>query len=236
MTEDGMLRLRSVTGGYGRTTVVRDVSIDVPEASVVAILGPNGAGKTTTLRIASGLLPCQRGQVYLNGADVTGLSAAQRAGRGLCHVPEGRGIFRGLTVRENLVLFTPPHRAGGAVDPFTIFPVLRKREDQLAGSLSGGQQQMLALSRAYLSGARVVLLDELSMGLAPTVVSEIFDSLQILTAHGVSLVMVEQYVNRALAMASVVYVLRQGAVVYSGDADALDSEQLTASYLQGDKS
>src|SRR5205823_5287208 len=162
-----MLELRGVSGGYGRHTVLRDVNLVVPDDSVVALLGANGAGKTTLLRIASGLLPARSGQVLLDGVDVTGLPAYRLARAGVCHVPEGRGIFRALSVRDNLRLQAPRSADLRAIPTATAaFPRLGERLGQQAGTLSGGEQRMLALAHPYLADSRMILLDEVSIGLA----------------------------------------------------------------------
>ncbi len=188
MTTQHALELRDVTAGYGSTTVLKDVSVQVPSGSVVALLGPNGAGKTTALRAASGLLPARSGGVFINGSDVTRARPARRARAGLCLIPEGRGVFPELSVAENLRLLLPPWGARAAVDGvLDVFPALRDRLGQRAGTMSGGQQQMLALARAWMSTPRVVLLDEVSMGLAPLVVEEIFQALEALRVTGTSI-------------------------------------------------
>jgi branched-chain amino acid transport system ATP-binding protein len=226
------LELRGVDAGYGATPVLRDVTIDVPRSRVVALLGPNGAGKTTTLRVASGLLRPTGGAVVVGGQEVSRTSPARRARLGLCLIPEGRGIFRSLTVGENLELQIPLWRKGASIDAAVeAFPVLGKKLRQTAGSMSGGQQQMLALSRAFLSAPKVVLLDEVSMGLAPVIVDQIFESLRALAATGVSVVLVEQYVSRALEMADTAYLMARGGIVWSGPAASLDSDALTKAYL-----
>jgi branched-chain amino acid transport system ATP-binding protein len=226
-----MLEIEHLTGGYGDTIVLRDVSISVPDSSVVALLGPNGAGKTTTLRMASGLARPKRGAVSFDGEDVTRLGPYQRAQRGLCLIPEGRGIFPSLTVRENLVLYVPKRKQREAFErAVDTFPVLGERRGQIAGTLSGGEQQMLALVRAYVAEPRLVLVDEASLGLAPLVVNAIFEFIERIAREGVSLLIVEQYINRALALADVVYLLNQGEIVYSGPADELDEERVFALY------
>ena len=227
-----VLELRGVTAGYGRTTVLRDASFAVQPGTVTAMLGPNGAGKTTMLRTISGLLKPTGGSILLRGEDVSRKPAHKRAKGGLCLIPEGRGIFRSLTVRDNLRIQVPPWRRGAAVDAaITAFPVLGERLDQVAGSMSGGQQQMLALGRAYLSAPSVVLLDEVSMGLAPRVVDEIFASLNALAATGVALVVVEQYVQRAMELADQVVLLNHGHVAFCGASAELDEDKLMQSYL-----
>jgi branched-chain amino acid transport system ATP-binding protein len=226
-----MLELRNVVGGYGDTTVLRDVSLTVPDGSVVALLGPNGAGKTTTLRMASGLLRPRSGSVQLDGDDISRLSPHQRAARGICHIPEGRGIFPSLTVRENVTMYARRGTEKRAWERATeTFPVLGSRRGQIAGTLSGGEQQMLSLARAYVVETRVVLVDEASLGLAPLVVDDIFAFLEKLAREGTSLLIVEQYVNRALALADSVYLLNQGTLVYEGPAADLDEERIFELY------
>jgi branched-chain amino acid transport system ATP-binding protein len=252
------LELRSISAGYGASSVLHDVTIDVPRSSVVALLGPNGAGKTTTLRVAAGLLKPATGTIVIDGKDASKAAPFRRARQGVCLIPEGRGIFRSLTVRENLELLIPPwrkgsyppgerppvpsggapdgkkrHRIGRAdIDPaIAAFPILGERLGQTAGSLSGGQQQQLALARAFLSAPDVVLLDEVSMGLAPVIVDQIFESLKLLASTGVALVLVEQYVSRALEMADTAYLMARGAIAWSGPAAALDTDAITRAYL-----
>jgi branched-chain amino acid transport system ATP-binding protein len=229
-----MLQLQSIAGGYGTTTVLRDISLSIPTGSVVALLGPNGAGKSTTMRMASGLLRPQHGRVVLEGRDVTHASPSRRARLGICHIMEGRSIFPSLTVRENLLLQAPRGTPTSEVLERTDheFPQLTKRRKQLAGTLSGGEQQMLALMRAYLAGPRMVLVDEASLGLAPVIVDHIFAFLERIARDGVSLLIVEQYANRVLAIASIVYLLSQGRIVHSGPAGELDEEQIFALYAQ----
>ena len=230
--EGPALELRAVDAGYGATAVLHDVSISVPRSSVVALLGPNGAGKTTTLRVAAGLLRPSSGSVVIGGKAANRTAPFRRARLGVCLIPEGRGIFRSLTVRENLELQIPPWRKDRGIDAaIAAFPLLGQRLGQTAGSMSGGQQQMLALARAYLSGPDVVLLDEVSMGLAPVVVDQIFSSLRALAATGVSLVLVEQYVSRALEMADIAYLMARGGIAWTGPAAGLDTDAITRAYL-----
>jgi len=208
------------------------VTLTVPAGSVVALLGPNGAGKTTLLNVASGLLGVDKGSVRLEGADVTADASHRRAARGLCHVPEGRGIFPGLTVRQNIALHVSARSEDAAVVmAVEAFPVLGRRLGQLAGTLSGGEQQMLALTAARVRRPDVVLLDEVSTGLAPQVIDEIFTFLASLAAGGASLLVVEQYVARALALADYVYILRNGAVAFVGEPAELTDEDVFATYL-----
>jgi branched-chain amino acid transport system ATP-binding protein len=226
-----VFELRNVTAGYGTTTVLRDVSLVVPAGSVVALLGANGAGKTTLLRAASGLIPA-RGRITLDGKDLSGHSPHDFARAGICHVPEGRGIFRSLAVRDNILLQAGSGSVGDAIDrAVSVFPILGKRLGQIAGTMSGGQQQMLALARAYLTTPKVVLLDEVSMGLAPVVVDEIFDFLGRLAAEGTSLLIVEQYVTRALKLSDYVFLLNRGQVSFAGEPGELDADELFAGYM-----
>lgn len=227
-----LLELDGVTAGYGDTVVLRDVSLVVPPGGVVALLGPNGAGKTTMLRTASGLLCPVAGQVRLAGRDMTGRGAHEMARAGLCHLPEGRGIFPSLSVRENLVLASPKGRQAQAIQTAgERFPVLASRLRQLAGSLSGGEQQMLALARAFLTEPLIVVVDEPSLGLSPMVVDHIFQSLESIVRAGTALLLVEQYVNRALELADSVYLLNRGTVVFSGEARDLSGSDVFERYL-----
>jgi branched-chain amino acid transport system ATP-binding protein len=226
------LEISSVSAAYGRARVLRDVSLQVPESSAVALLGANGAGKTTTMRVAAGLVRPTAGHVYIAGQEVTGESASTRARLGLCLIPEGRGIFRSLTVKENLELQIPSWSPGRSLDEaFGAFPILGKRLSHVAGSLSGGEQQMLALSRAYLADPRVILLDEISLGLSPIVLDQIFESLMVLKSKGAALLIVEQYMSRALQIADTAYLMTRGFVAWRGPANELDEEQVASSYL-----
>ena len=227
-----MLELEHLTVGYGETVVLRDVSLTVPEGSTVALLGPNGAGKTTLLRAASGVLRPHSGSLRVDGADLTGAEPFAFAQSGVCHVPEGRGVFPSLTVRENLVLQSYRGDSAAAVDEaVAAFPRLGQKLEQAAGTMSGGEQQMLALSRAYLQRPRVVLLDEVSMGLAPKVVDEIFVFLRRLAEEGVALLLVEQYVSKALAVADYVALLSRGRIVFLGEPSELHGTDIFARYL-----
>ncbi|HEX4978480.1 MAG TPA: ABC transporter ATP-binding protein [Acidimicrobiales bacterium] len=233
-----MLELRGVHAGYGAVTVLRDVSLSVPEASIVALLGRNGAGKTTTMRVASGMLRPSRGEVWLEGTRVDGWNAADVARRGLAHVPEGRGVFPGLTVTENLEVGAarrPGRRAGIRRDIEYVtatFPRLRERLNQRAGSLSGGEQQMLVLARALMAQPRIVLVDEPSLGLAPVIVEEVYQLLERLKGDGLTILLVEQYVELALEIADYAFVLDKGAVSLEGRADDLAGDRsLLDAYL-----
>ncbi|WP_019873772.1 ATP-binding cassette domain-containing protein [Sporichthya polymorpha] len=231
---DGLFRLRGIRAGYGATTVLRDVDLTVPPRSVVALLGANGAGKTTLLRAASGVIGLSAGRRTFDGEDLTTATPHQLARRGICHVPEGRGVFGSLTVRENIRLQATKGSESEAFDrAVSAFPRLGERRNQLARTMSGGEQQMLALARAYIQRPRVVLLDEVSMGLAPRIVDEIFEFLRRLAAEGASLLIVEQYVKRALEVADAVYLLNKGQVSFAGEPSELDGEDLFTSYVGG---
>lgn len=228
-----MLELQDVSAGYGKVPVLRNVSLRVPTGAVVALLGANGAGKTTLLRTAAGLVHQTGGHVLIGGEVADGLTPHARATEGVCLIPEGRAIFRGLTVRENIQMFIGG-RAGmqDAVQRASeLFPMLGERLGQVAGTLSGGQQQMLALSRAMVTEPSVVMVDEVSLGLAPVAIDAIFDALATLRAGGKSLLIVEQYAERALAIADYVYILAKGRVVMVSEPAQLDDKQLRAHYL-----
>jgi branched-chain amino acid transport system ATP-binding protein len=229
-----VLEVQAVEAGYGDTVVVRGPSLSVPERGVVAVLGPNGAGKTTLLRTISGQLPARRGRILLSGRDVTRVKACDRVRAGLCHVPDPRGIFPSLTVRDNLVLQAPKGTTEVSIERAVGgFPRLGERLGQLAGTLSGGEQQMLAVARAYVQSPKVVLLDEVSMGLAPNIVDEIFAFLGRLRDDGVALVIVEQFVHRALATADSVVVINRGAVVAHGPASDFTEDSIFEAYAGG---
>ena len=182
--------------------------------------------------MAAGLIRPESGQLLVNGDDVTGSAPHRLVDRGVCHVPEGRGIFGSLTVRENLVVQSKRGEEAASVEKAaSAFPVLGKRLEQVAGTLSGGEQQMLALARAYVQRPTMVLLDEVSMGLAPLVVDEIFEFLRMLAANGASLLLVEQYVTKALALADYVYLLHRGEVAFAGEPGELDGTDLFARYM-----
>jgi branched-chain amino acid transport system ATP-binding protein len=227
--------LQSVTSGYGQTTILRDIDLVVPAGSVTALLGPNGAGKSTLLKTVSGLLRPSKGTVELGGQDVTKLPTFRRTQLGLCHIPEGRGIFRSLTVRENLEQQAAAGSEAAAVEKATeIFPILGQRLDQRAGLLSGGQQQILAMARAYTTNPSLILVDEASLGLAPIVVDAIFEFLENIAAEGTALLIVDQFAARAMAMASRVHVLNRGELVFSGTPEELRDGDLFARYLGGE--
>jgi branched-chain amino acid transport system ATP-binding protein len=229
-----MLTVSGVSAGYGRIPVLHDVGLAVGPGEVVALLGANGAGKTTLLRVASGLMEATQGTVHLDGTDLTGASADACARAGICHVPASRGVFPSLTVRENLELQVDGRDAApGVALAVEAFPALGNRLGQRAGSMSGGEQQMLALARAYVQQPALMLLDEVSMGLAPMVVDEIFRFLELVAAEGRSLLLVEQYVHRALALADYVFILDRGEIAFAGEPGELADADLFEAYLGG---
>jgi branched-chain amino acid transport system ATP-binding protein len=230
-----MLELENVTAGYdGAARVLDGITLEVPDGSCVGLLGPNGAGKTTLLRAATGIVRPSGGAVRLDSKDVTGRSPYQLADAGVCHVPEGRGVFPALTVRDNLALFGKGMPLEQAVERATeAFPFIARRIDALAGTLSGGERQMLALSRAWLTKPKIVLLDEVSMGLAPLVVDEVYEFIQRLAREGTSLLVVEQYVDRIRAVADHIYLMRNGEIRFSGKPSELQSEEAILGHYLG---
>ena len=220
-----ILRVENLVVRYGDIRAVKDISFHVQQGEILALVGANGAGKTTTLRAISGMLPFE-GSVILEGRDVCGMTPDRILCLGLSHVPEGRGIFGGLTVMENLQLgaWIRRDKAGRARDlemVMDIFPRLRERAGQLAGTLSGGEQQMLALARARMSDAKILILDEPSMGLAPKLVQEVFAVLHRLNEKGTTILLVEQNANMALRLANRACLLETGNLVLEGPASEL---------------
>jgi len=231
MTPAPALELESVSSGYGRTTVIRNINLSVPASGVTALLGANGVGKTTTLSTASGRIKPSRGRILLNGDDITRLPAWRRAQLGLCHIPEGRAIFRSLTVRDNLELQAPSGVAPAIDEAVAAFPVLGRRIRQTAGTLSGGEQQMLALARTFVNDPKVILVDEASLGLAPLVVDAMFEFLMTMRDRGASLLIVDQFVSRALSLANRVYILSLGEIVFSGTSAELARGEVFERYF-----
>jgi branched-chain amino acid transport system ATP-binding protein len=229
-----LLRLASIEAGYRDLVAVRDVSLEVRAGEVVALIGSNGAGKTTTLRAISGLLPVRRGRVEFEGERIDGRPSSVIVGRGIAHVPEGRQLFPTLTVRENLELGSRDRRTRPSTlaDVFALFPRLRERERQLAGTLSGGEQQMCAIGRGLMAQPRLLLLDEPSLGLAPVMVKLIFETLGAINARGTTILLVEQNVPRALALSHRAYVIENGRIVLDGPREALQqSPHIRQAYL-----
>jgi branched-chain amino acid transport system ATP-binding protein len=229
-----ILELIGVRASYGRIEVLRGVDLSVPRGAVVALLGPNGAGKTTLLRVISGLMPPTEGDIHLGGVHVANASPDELTRAGLCLVPEGRGVFPNLTVEENLWLASysglPVERI--LTEAYSRFPRLKERRRQLAGSLSGGEQQMLSLARALASDPALLLLDELSMGLAPLIVEGLYDTVTEIAEQGVSILVVEQFANTALRVADYAAVMQGGRVVATGEPSEIQG-QLTELYFGG---
>lgn len=237
MTEP-LLSVGAVETYYGPIQAIRGVSLQVKPGQIVAVLGANGAGKTTVLRTISGVLNAERGYIRFQGQDIRNASPDQVVRMGICHVPEGREIFPLLTVRENLIMgaYTRHDKAGVARDLdvcFGYFPVLKERSHQRAGLLSGGQQQMLSISRALMGNPRLLLLDEPSLGLAPLLVTQIFEIIRrINQEHGVAILVVEQNAHIALKTADYGYVLETGRIVVQGDcASLMESDDIKEFYL-----
>ncbi len=225
-----MLELKSVTAGYGAFTALWDVSLRVQAGEAVAVVGPNGAGKTTLLRVISGMIPPRAGELLFEGASIGGQRAYEMVARGIAHVPEGRRIFPALTVADNLrmgaFLRTARSRyAESLARVFALFPVLAERRGQRAGSLSGGEQQMLAVGRALMSCPRLILLDEPSMGLAPVMVLRLFDLIQRVRAEGYTILVVEQNVRQVLKIVDRAYLLEVGRIKMEGRAAELSEDE-----------
>ena len=237
MTTDPLLSLAGLEAGYGRTRVLRGIDLAIGAGEVVCLLGPNGAGKTTTIRAIAGLIRPGAGSIRLGGVDLAGQGAPAVVAAGIATVPEGRRIFPELTVRENLMLGAYHRRrewrGDGELDQaFAMFPRLEERERQAGGTLSGGEQQMLAIARALMSRPRVMLLDEPSMGLAPILIEAVFDAVRRLSGEGITILLVEQNAEAALEVAGRAYIMERGQIVLAGTAAALkDDPQVRESYL-----
>ncbi|HWR18155.1 MAG TPA: ABC transporter ATP-binding protein [Clostridia bacterium] len=234
-----MLEIDGLNVYYDAIHVIKNVSVFVKEGEIVTLIGANGAGKTTTLRTVSGLKKAASGSIRLDGEDISSLSPPQRVKRGLLHVPEGRRVFPDMTVQENLDMgaFLRNDRAAIVEEQkrvFESFPVLLKRRRQLAGTLSGGEQQMLAMGRALMGRPRILLLDEPSMGLSPILVQEIFSIIRDINKMGTSILLVEQNAQMALSIADRAYVLENGAISMSGTGqELLESDEVQKAYLGG---
>ena len=227
------LEVRDLRSGYGRVEVLHGVDLVVPRGSVVALMGPTGAGKTTLLNTVAGFVPATAGCVHVAGLHVNGVAPETFAKAGVCSIPEGRGSFPNLTIRENLRVFShASSRSLSEVEAaaFANFPRLAERRSQLAGTLSGGERQMLSMCRAFVSDPALLLLDEISMGLAPIIVSELYEKVGQLAAGGIAILLVEQFAAAAMKVADYAAVMRQGRIETFGEPSDV-SESLTESYL-----
>jgi branched-chain amino acid transport system ATP-binding protein len=235
-----LLEVKDLHVFYGRIEAIKGISFNVNQGEIVTLIGANGAGKTTTMRTVSGVRPVAQGSIIFEGQDITKMPPHERVKLGICQAPEGRGIFPGMTVRENLDMGTYV-RGGNAAEKasdlehvFTLFPRLKERITQLGGTLSGGEQQMLAIGRALMSRPRLLLLDEPSMGLAPMLIAQIFEIIKQINSEGISVLLVEQNATQALRTAQRGYVLETGHVVKEGSGQLLlDDPAVRAAYLGG---
>ncbi len=234
-----MLTVENLEVNYGVIKAIRGISLEVNEGEIISLIGANGAGKTTTLHTITGLLPAKSGKVTFNGRDLTHVPAHKIVSMGMAHVPEGRRVFQQLTVQDNLLLGAYTRKEKGEISDslesvFDRFPRLKERRRQIAGTLSGGEQQMLAIGRALMSRPRMLLLDEPSMGLSPILVQEIFSCVTEVNRDGTTVLLVEQNAKMALSISNRAYVLETGLISLEGSArELLDNEQVKQAYLGG---
>jgi branched-chain amino acid transport system ATP-binding protein len=237
VNDETVLKVEGLNASYGETKILHQVSLEVKKGELVALVGPNGAGKTTTLRSISGIIRQKDGEIIFDGKKVSNLPANTIASMGLSLVPEGRGLFAGMSVRENLEMGAFTKRARSQMkrtleEVYSLFPVLKDRANQQAGSLSGGEQQMLAIGRAIMSRPSLLLLDEPSLGLAPIVAGKLFDTLRSLKDGKMSILLVEQNLHAALDIADRAYLLENGRIVLNGSASEFkNNPQIRESYL-----
>ena len=230
-----MLKIEGLSVSYGGIKAVRNISFDVPDGKIVTLIGANGAGKSTTLRAISGLVKPQSGKILFNDEDITGMDSAQIVKRGITMVPEGRRIFPNLTVYENIRIGAYLRKGDWVKDVdwvYSLFPRLQERSWQAAGTLSGGEQQMLAVARALISRPKLIMMDEPSLGLAPLIIKDIFEIIKEIRKQGVTVLLIEQNANMALKIADVGYVLETGQITMSGSGqDLLSNPDVKAAYL-----
>ncbi|GAA3211730.1 ABC transporter ATP-binding protein [Actinocorallia longicatena] len=233
-----LLELRDISVHYGKIEALKGISVEVAEGEIVTLIGANGAGKSTTLKTISGLRPLSRGSVWFDGQDISRMAGHKRVVAGIGQSPEGRGVFPGMTVRENLMMGAYTRKGDLTKDMdevFGLFERLSERRDQMAGTMSGGEQQMVAIGRALMARPKVLLLDEPSMGLAPMLVQQIFSIIEEINRRGTTVLLVEQNAQQALKLAHRAYVLETGRIVKSAPAsDLLDDPEVRAAYLGGD--
>ncbi|WP_410787464.1 ABC transporter ATP-binding protein [Kribbella sp. C-35] len=233
-----LLEIEDIHVHYGKIAALKGVSIQVDEGEIVTLIGANGAGKTTTLKTISGLRPLSSGKISFGGQDISKVAGHERVRRGIGQSPEGRGIFPGMTVQENLFMGSYARKDNPAkelAEVYELFPRLSERKDQVGGTMSGGEQQMLAIGRALMTKPKVLLLDEPSMGLAPLLVAQIFSIIKEINDRGTTVLLVEQNARQALQVADRAYVLETGRVVKSAPAhELLDDPSVRAAYLGGD--
>ena len=227
-----MLELRNITAAYGKIEVLHGIDLVLPPGNVVALLGPNGSGKSTTLKVASGQMKPSGGCIHLGGRHVNGAAGDALSRIGVCTIPEGRGVFPNLTVRENLVMASYVGLPLGPIEErtYAFFPRLEQRRSQLAGTLSGGEQRMLAMARALVTEPAVLLLDEMSMGLAPLIVEELYGLVGEIAESGVSILVVEQFAHIVLGVADLAVVMVQGRIAAAGHPAEIEAE-LSSAYL-----
>ncbi len=238
-TADALLRVEDMVVNYGRIQALHGISLSVAQGELVTLLGANGAGKTTTMRALSGLLPLTRGRVFFEGRDITRMKAHERVGKGLIQAPEGRGVFPGMTVQENLDMgcYGRPFKTKAEYNQtlewvFGLFPRVEERRKQVGGTLSGGEQQMVAIARSLMARPKLLLLDEPSMGLAPMVIQQIFRIIADINAQGTTVLLVEQNAQQALTRSDRAYILETGEVTKTGEGRALlDDPAVKSAYL-----
>lgn len=234
-----MLELKNLNVYYGAIHALKSLNVKINEGEIVTLIGANGAGKSTTLKAVSGLIKPRSGEIIFDGKNINALSAPDIVKLGMVHVPEGRRIFSTMSVLENLEMgaYTKSNKAEIAEDiekAYTYFPILKERREQLAGTLSGGEQQMLAIARGLMSRPKMILLDEPSMGLAPIIVSEIFEIIRTINKSGMTVLLVEQNANMALKIADRAYIIRTGEIELEGKAsELLNDESVKNAYLEG---
>lgn len=232
-----MLEIKDLEVNYGMIKAIKGISFEVNQGEIIALIGANGAGKTTILHTITGLVPAHTGEIFFNGTNLTKVKAHKIVGMGMAHVPEGRRVFQQLTVYQNLMMgaYTVKDKKsiGDTLDMiYKRFPRLEERKNQIAGTLSGGEQQMLAMGRALMSKPSIILMDEPSMGLSPLYVNEIFDIIREVNSDGTTVLLVEQNAKKALAIANRAYVLETGKIVLSGDAkELMNDDSVKKAYL-----